>query len=142
MMRIGKLAQRTNIAEETLRFWEREGLITPERKGVGNYRHYSEKDLERICFILNAKAVGFTLNEIKDFIKVLRQSDKELRRAEAMSLAQTKLLKMQAQLTKLQQMHGRLRTLINDCSNGHSNDGIDDLLNGSAITGTNERSGL
>ena len=68
MMRIGKLARRTNIAEETLRFWEREGLITPERKGVGNYRHYSEKDLERICFILNAKAVGFTLNEIKDFI--------------------------------------------------------------------------
>ncbi len=65
---IGTLAKFANINIETIRFYERTGILPkPKRKSSG-YRSYSDNDLKRLNFILMAKTHGFTLNEIKELL--------------------------------------------------------------------------
>ena len=64
-MRIGELAQLTGVPTVTLRFYEREGLLTPAARSDGNYRVYSECDVERVRFILRCRAVDMALGDIR-----------------------------------------------------------------------------
>ncbi len=64
---IGVLAKRANVGTETIRFYERKGIITQPPKS-GGFRYYSEDDIKRIRLIKKAQEIGFTLEEIKDFL--------------------------------------------------------------------------
>jgi MerR family copper efflux transcriptional regulator len=72
MLSIGQVAKQTGVTVETLRFYEKQGLIeTPRRTGSG-YRQYPQATLKRVRFIQNAKEVGFTLKDIAELL-ALRQ---------------------------------------------------------------------
>jgi len=74
-MQIGELARRANVTVQTVRFYERQGLLPePERKESG-YRVYGEKELERLLFIRQAQALGFSLNEIKVILQMRGQGE-------------------------------------------------------------------
>ena len=70
MLKIGELAQHAGISRDALRFYEKHGLITPSNRTDSGYRLYSKSDVLRISFILSAKEVGFTLNEIHQLLEL------------------------------------------------------------------------
>lgn len=71
-MRIGELCKRTGVTQDTVRFYERTGLLdkATQPHTTNTYKHYSERSLQRIRLIVHAKALGFTLAEIGDVIHV------------------------------------------------------------------------
>jgi DNA-binding transcriptional MerR regulator len=70
---IGKLADKLGINLETIRFYQREGLIKEPAKRNNGFRYYNDDHLAKITFILKAKELGFTLSEIKDFLQINSQ---------------------------------------------------------------------
>jgi len=113
-MTIGKLAAAEGVGVETVRFYQRRGLLaTPERRDSG-YRQYSEADRSRLVFIRRARELGFTLGEIADLLGP----------AEAQSTAQiaiaahAKLAAVDAQVRELVQLRCRLRQLVHVCEHG------------------------
>jgi DNA-binding transcriptional MerR regulator len=77
-MRIGELAARAEVNIQTLRFYEREGLLLRPVRTASGYRSYAERDLERVRFIRLCQGLGFTLREI-DKLLVLHKSVTEYR---------------------------------------------------------------
>jgi len=67
---IGKLAEETGVGVETVRFYERKGLIAQPVKPLKGFREYSEEEIERIRFIRQAQDLGFSLAEIADLLKL------------------------------------------------------------------------
>jgi MerR family transcriptional regulator, copper efflux regulator len=70
-MLIGEIAQRTGLTKDTIRFYEKMGLITACNRQAGTrlYKEFSEEIIHRLLLINQAKALGFTLNEIKQFVQ-------------------------------------------------------------------------
>ncbi|MDC0434190.1 MerR family transcriptional regulator [bacterium] len=71
-MQIKTLEERTGLSRDTIRFYERRGLITSPRRLANGYRHYDELTLAELKFIAAAREVGFTLSEIKPAIPHLK----------------------------------------------------------------------
>ncbi len=67
---IGDLAERCGVSRDTLRFYERERLLSPPRRSAAGYRLYEETDAARVCFIRRAKATGLTLDDIRELLRV------------------------------------------------------------------------
>lgn len=70
MYTIGQLAKRAHINTDSVRFYERQGLLSPGRKTSSGYRLYSDDALRRITFIKHAQRCGFSLAEIRDLIRM------------------------------------------------------------------------
>ena len=70
MYRIGELSALYDIKADTLRFYEKHGLLSPSSRSDSGYRLYNQADSERLKFILRAKAVGFSLNDIADLLSI------------------------------------------------------------------------
>ncbi len=66
---IGELAKAADVPTSTVRYYERAGILRPSGRSAGNYRVYSEAELERLRFIRAAKATGFTLDDIKALLR-------------------------------------------------------------------------
>jgi len=72
-MRIGELARRADVNIQTLRFYEREGLLRPPVRTASGYRSYADSDLERVRFIRLCQGLGFTLREVYQLLQLHRQ---------------------------------------------------------------------
>lgn len=68
-LKIGELAMRSDCAIETIRYYEREGLLQQPLRTAGNYRIYGEKHLERLLFIRHCRYLDMTLDEIRQLLK-------------------------------------------------------------------------
>lgn len=64
-MRVNQLAKNLNITGDTVRFYTRIGLLSPAKSSVNGYKDYSDKDQQRMQFILSARSLGFSVDEIK-----------------------------------------------------------------------------
>jgi MerR family transcriptional regulator, mercuric resistance operon regulatory protein len=115
---IGKFAAAEGVSVETVRFYQRRGLLArPERPGHG-FREYSEADRWRLAFIRRARRLGFTLSEIGDLLGPAEaRSTTEILRA-----AGAKLEAVEAQLRELALLQGRLRRLVRVCEQGDGDD--------------------
>jgi DNA-binding transcriptional MerR regulator len=76
---IGKVARRAGIGVETIRFYEREGLLAAPARRDSGYRLYPERVIGRIRFIRRAKELGFSLKEIKELLQLKRNSSRPAR---------------------------------------------------------------
>ena len=114
VMTIGKLAAAGGVSVETVRFYQRRGLLAkPERRGSG-YREYSDADRWRLVFIRRARQFGFTLGEIAELLGPAEsQSTQEIAAA-----AQAKLAAIDEQIRELMQQRCRLRQLVRVCEHG------------------------
>ncbi|MDT9001992.1 MerR family transcriptional regulator [Paucibacter sp. APW11] len=72
-MRIAEIERRAGLSRDTLRYYERIGLISPPRRGANNYREYEAHNLVELGFIRRAQEIGFTLDEIRAALPHLRQ---------------------------------------------------------------------
>jgi len=117
-MTIGKFAAAQGVSVETIRFYQRRGLLAqPERVGSG-FREYTEDDLWRLAFIRRAQQLGFTLGEIAELLgpAQARSADDILRAAQA------KLSSVGEQLAELAELQCRLRRLVQVCAHGSRDD--------------------
>ena len=115
---IGKLAATEGVGVETVRFYQRRGLLAlPDRAGSG-FREYTEDDQRRLAFIRRARLLGFTLGEISDLLGAGdgRSADDVVRAAEA------KLAAIGEQIAELAQLQCRLRRLMRVCAHGDGDD--------------------
>jgi MerR family transcriptional regulator, mercuric resistance operon regulatory protein len=113
-MTIGKLAAAEGVSVETVRFYQRRGLLAkPDRRGSG-YREYSDADRWRLVFIRRARQFGFTLGEIAELLGPAEsQSTQEIAAA-----ALAKLAALDEQIKELMQQRCRLRQLVRVCEHG------------------------
>ena len=128
-MTIGKLAAAEGVGVETVRFYQRRGLLaTPERRGSG-YRVYSEADRSRLVFIRRARQLGFTLGEIAELLGPAEaQSAQQIAAA-----AHAKLAAVDTQIRDLAQLRGRLRQLVRVCEHGTGEQRAALLLSDAAV---------
>lgn len=70
LLTIGKVAERAGVGIETVRFYEREGLLDEPKRSSSGYRQFGEEVVKRLAFISRAKELGFTLNEIKELLSL------------------------------------------------------------------------
>ena len=112
-MLIGELARRAGVNVQTVRYYERRGLLAEPRRTLGGYRQYTDDALDRMQFIRRAQDLGFTLSEIADLL-VLRldprtQADTIKRRAHA------KIADIDRRVRGLERMRHALLDLAGDC---------------------------
>ena len=115
-MQIGQLAQQVGIGIDTVRYYERQGLLPPPQRRASGYREYGARDVTRLRFIRRAKELGFTLHEIRELLTLsgARHAD----RAEVRSLAKHRLADIEHRLRELEAMRSALASLVGHCS-GH-----------------------
>ncbi len=113
MMTIGKLAAAAQVGVETIRFYQRRGLIaTPTRDG--GIRRYGSEDVRRLRFIRQAQAAGFTLVEIAELIALDATED----RPRARELAKTRIKTLDAKISELRAARASLARLADQCGSG------------------------
>jgi MerR family copper efflux transcriptional regulator len=112
-LRIGEVAKQAGVGVETVRFYEREGLLDePQRKASG-YRQYDEEAVAVLRFIRRAKELGFTLREIKVLLDLRLESSAT--RADVRAQAKAKVADIEAKIADLQRMRDVLIKLIRKC---------------------------
>lgn len=117
---IGKLAQRANIGIETVRYYERRGLIANPPRRPSGYRQYPPEAIHRLRFIRRAKNLGFSLEEIRELL-LLRSHSSE-NRAQVRAKARAKIEEIDRRIDDLKRMRGALADLADDCKHGADSD--------------------
>jgi len=109
---IGKLAAAAGVGIDTVRFYERAGLLKKPARTPSGYRKYTASDAARLRFVRRAKALGFSLDEISE---LLRLNDGGGRRKAVRALAERRLTEIEQRLAELERMRTSLRHLVRDC---------------------------
>jgi Zn(II)-responsive transcriptional regulator len=111
---IGKLAKRAGVAIDTVRYYERNRLLTPAGRLASGYRQYGETELKRLRFIRRAKALGFSLEDIRALLSLSdERSVAKIKRA-----AEAKLNDIERRIAELERIGDGLRKLVAACP-GH-----------------------
>lgn len=111
---IGQLARRAGVGIDTVRYYERNGLLGPRSRLASGYRRYGSLELARLRFIRRAQGLGFKLGEIKTLLALSAQRDV----AKVKTSAAEKLADVEARIAALVRMRDGLATLIAACP-GH-----------------------
>ena len=113
---IGKLAKQADIGIETVRFYERQGLIDPPLRTESNYRIYPEEEVTRLKFIKRAKVLGFTLKEIKELLRL--RHDPHATKADIKNRTLEKIQDVKQKISDLTKIKEALELLSDSCD-GH-----------------------
>ncbi len=113
---IGKLARAAEVSTDTVRFYERCSLLPPPERTASNYRLYPEKSILRLKFIKRAKALGFTLSEIKELLAL--RHDPGANKEEVKALTEDKIEDIKQRIADLQRILATLEHLAGACD-GH-----------------------
>ena len=113
---IGRLAKQVGLGIETVRFYERQGLIAPPPRTDSNYRIYPEEEVGRLKFIKRAKDLGFTLKEIKELL--FMQHDPHATKADIKKRTVEKIENIKQKVGDLIRIQEALEHLAGSCD-GH-----------------------
>ena len=114
---IGAFAKAADVNVETIRFYQRKGLLLEPEKPYGSIRRYGAADVTRVRFVKSAQRLGFSLDEIADLLKLEDGTHCD----EASSLAEHKLKDIQDKLAGLQRMEAVLTQLVCACHSRRGN---------------------
>ena len=113
---IGKLARAAGVNTETVRYYERRGLLPEPPRTESGYRQYDEESVLRVRFIKEAQALGFTLDEVRELLALRVDADttcEQVRRQ-----AEVKVAQIQAKIATLRHMQAILNEMIAACAQG------------------------
>ena len=113
-MTIGKLAKQCGVGVETIRFYEREGLIEEPQRRDSGYRQYPEETARRVRFIKRAKELGFTLKEIRELLALRIRPEATC--GDVRHQAEAKIADIEQRIVMLQKMKQALARLTVACS--------------------------
>lgn len=112
-LKIGEVAARAGVNVQTIRYYERRGLLPPVRRSRSGYRHYDGEAVRRLCFIKRAQELGFSLAEIRELLAL------RVRHADACESvqrkAQAKLELVVGKIRELERMRRTLEGLVASC---------------------------
>lgn len=112
----GKLAKAAGVNTETLRYYEREGILQPAQRTGSGYRIYDDKAVDRIRFVHQAQALGFTIREIKELIHLDENLDADCDDLRLQAI--DKLSSVDRKIAELQRMRTGLSNLLASCEAG------------------------
>lgn len=112
-MNIGKAAERSGVPAKTIRYYESIGLVRPATRTEGNYRDYSDADVETLKFINRARSLGFSVKEVGDLLALW--NDRQRASAEVKRIAQGHVQAIERKIAELESIRGTLHALIEQC---------------------------
>lgn len=115
-MKIGELAQKAHVNIDTVRYYEKQGLLPEPQRLDSGYREYAAADVSRLRFVRRAKALGFTLVEIRELLELSRCRDEDM--ATMKAAAMQKLGDVEEKLAELTRIRNGLKVLVASCP-GH-----------------------
>ena len=116
-MRIGELSKSTGFQVETLRYYEKQGLIEPVGRTESGYREYNDESLKQLHFIQQAKSVGFSLNEISELLTLRVERDQHSC-GDVKTIAEQKLVQIESKISELNKMREALHKISDACCGG------------------------
>jgi len=114
-LKIGELAKQTSLTVGTLRYYSDIGLLQPVQRGDNGYRYYSQNASKQVEFIKKARAIGFTLEEIKTILQVRDRGEKPCSLVQ--SLLDNKIAQLETQIKKMSLFKGELEEYRTSWSN-------------------------
>jgi MerR family Zn(II)-responsive transcriptional regulator of zntA len=116
-MLIGELVEKSGLTKDTIRFYEKKGLINLDRKSRrdNNYKEYSEQVLDKLMLIRKLKDMGFTLNEIDTFLELWREEDASCKNLKF--TLENKITLVNEQMQRLNELRARLTASLTKCNN-------------------------
>lgn len=112
-MTIGQVAKQAGVNIETIRFYERKGLVLPAGRRASGYREYTSEAVKRIHFIKQAQDIGFSLREIADLLSL--RVDPATTCGDVRARAEEKMAEVATKILKLQHMQRALDVLVAQC---------------------------
>ncbi len=111
---VGDVAKKAGVNMQTVKYYERRGLLLPVHRKDSGYRVYDEESVQRLKFIKQAQELGFSLREIEELLE-LRSSSSANKCSKAVRKAETKLKEVGEKMKRLSKMEKVLHKLIADC---------------------------
>ena len=119
-MQIGEAAKATGVSAKMIRHYEAIGLVPAADRRQSNYRDYGREDVHRLGFIRRARDLGFSMDEIRDLLRLWADSDRSS--ADVKALAQRHIAELDGKIALLQEMRGTLGALADACDGDHRPD--------------------
>lgn len=116
VFQIGALSRRTGVNIETIRYYEREGLLRRPARTAGGYRTYVPADAQRLAFIRRTRDLGFSLDEVRRLLGLADQKSRSCRSVHA--LAAQHLSDIRTRISDLKKMEAVLRSMVAECAAG------------------------
>lgn len=110
----GQLAQRAQVNLETVRFYEQERLLAPPSRTASGYRKFEESAIDRLAFVKRAKALGFSLGEVRELLAI--QDEHADACVEVRDLVQNKLAIVRDKRAELEKIETQLSTALRKCN--------------------------
>ena len=111
---IGEVADRAGVGVQTIRYYERRGLVSEPPRSSGGFRQFPERTVRRIRFIKRAQGLGFTLEEIEELLNL--RADESASCSDVRSRAVAKLHEIDEKIDELREMREALQELVDACS--------------------------
>ena len=115
-MQIGELARATSTKVETIRFYEKIGLLPEPARTAGNYRDYGTPHLARLSFVRRARDLGFTLDQVRELLALSDDRDRSCGAVDG--VARAHLAQIDQKIADLRALRRELDELISQCSQG------------------------
>ena len=112
-IKIGELAKRTGATVETIRYYEKEGLLPEPSRSTGNYRLYNELHMERLQFILHCRTLDMTLDEVQVLLQYWDEPDKNC--GNVNNLLDAHIRTVEIRMHELEQLKKHLTALRQKC---------------------------
>jgi len=113
MLTIGKLAKICGVKADTVRYYERLGLLVPLERSESGYRKYGQESVKRLNFVRRAQSLGFTLEEIKELLELNQIPEADC--ADVQNYAEQKIAEIEKRITDLETMKSGLKELSEFC---------------------------
>lgn len=117
---IGRLAKAAGCKVQTVRYYEQIGLLARAQRSHGNQRIYSESDTTRLAFVRHARALGFSIEAVRDLLSLADEPDKPCAAVDA--IAQAQLVQVVRHIGQLQALRAELERMIAECSHNRVGD--------------------
>jgi DNA-binding transcriptional MerR regulator len=115
-MKIGELSKATGTNIETVRYYERIGLLPAPERTAANYRSYGEPHRARLAFVRHSRELGFTIEEIRSLLDLSDHPDRDC--SEADIIASRHLAQVEAKIVQLAVLRNELTRIIGSCRGG------------------------
>jgi MerR family mercuric resistance operon transcriptional regulator len=112
-MRIGELADQSGVNLETIRYYERIGLIPSPPRTAAGYRQYRTDHLRRLVFLRRSRQLGFSIREVKDLLSLASQPNRPCQ--DVTRMASAHVVSVKAKIQELQRLKRALETLVRAC---------------------------